>query len=63
VIAIHGDIIQEVVDRGEHGWDHRVGAGGADRIDKAMKAAFFALLRRRLPVDDAVEPPWRPVRS
>jgi len=63
VIAIHHDIIQEVVERGEHGWDHRVAGGVTDRIDKAMKAGVFALLRRRLAAEEEAEPPWRPANN
>jgi phytoene synthase len=59
VAAIHRDILEDVVARGEHGWDHRIASGRLDLIDKAMTAAIRALLRRRLAAGEPVEPPWR----
>lgn len=60
VIGIHQEIIEDVVARGEHGWDHRAATGPLERIDKAMAAGFRALLRRRLRDGEEAEPPWRP---
>ena len=60
VIAIHREIREDVVARGEHGWDHRIASGPLDRIDKAMTAGFLALLRRHRAGGEEVEPPWQP---
>jgi phytoene synthase len=59
VIALHRDILEDVVARGAHGWDHRAEGSGAERIDKAMISAVRALLRGRLYAGEEVEPPWR----
>ena len=63
VASIHRDIIEDVVARGEHGWDHRVAGSGVDRIDKAMTCGIVALLRRRLVSAEPVDPPWREARA
>jgi phytoene synthase len=60
--AIQREIVEDVVARGERGWDHRQMASGVDRIDKAMKAGFRALLRNHIPPDPDAEPLWRPER-
>jgi phytoene synthase len=59
VTAIHRDILEDVIARGEHGWDHRPTSGSLDRIDKAMVSGILALLRRKLAPPEPAEPPWR----
>lgn len=59
VIAIHRDLLEDVIARGEHGWDHRPSSGGLDRIDKAMTSGILALLRRQLAAPEPAKPPWR----
>jgi phytoene synthase len=59
IIAAHRDILEDVVARGEHGWDHRPTSGNLDRIDKAMTSGILALLRRKLTPHEPIQPPWR----
>jgi phytoene synthase len=59
VIAVHRDILEDVIARGEHGWDHRPTSGSLDRIDKGMISAILALLRRKLRPAEPAELPWR----
>jgi len=59
VIAVHRDILEDVIARREHGWDHRPTSGSLDRIDKAMVSGILALLRRKLAPPEPAEPPWR----
>jgi phytoene synthase len=63
VSAIHRDILEDVIARREHGWDHRATSGSLDRIDKAMTSGIRALLRRQLTPADPAEPPWRADRA
>jgi phytoene synthase len=59
IIAAHRDILEDVIARGEHGWDHRPTSGSLDRIDKAMTSGILALLRHQLVPTAPAEPPWR----
>jgi phytoene synthase len=63
VAAVHRDILDDVVARGEHGWDHRIASSRIDLIDKAMTSGFRAMLRRRLIPGEPVAPPWRDARA
>lgn len=46
--GIYGGIAREVVERGDHAWDHRVGTGKAAKLGWLVRALGQATLRRRL---------------
>jgi phytoene synthase len=59
IATFHRDILEDVIARREHGWDHRATSSGIERIDRAMTSGILALLRRRLTPPEPSEPPWR----